>query len=194
MGIIYSRTTTKDKANNPGLSVSDKGVFMPGLSVSDKGVFMPGLSVTDKGVFMPGLSVNEKGVFMPGLSVSNEGENVTDTSVINKKNNWFNFLTNIFYQFFSYNTHIVNSTRIVNSNYTYGYGNSVSIHNSSINGKNRNIISINGNKFVVETKNNIIYINNIATGINSDNGQITTNIVNDVIYINGNKIDSKKYI
>ena len=182
MGVIYSRTATKDGANNPCLSVSDEGVNMPGLSVSNKGVFMPGLSVSDKGVFMP------------GLSVSNEEVNITNTSVINKKNNWFDFLTNIFYPFFSYNTRIANSTHIVNPSCTYGYSNSVSIHNSSINSKNHNIISINGNKFVVVTKNNLIYINDIATDIKSINGKLSFSVDNDVIYINGNKIDSKKYI
>lgn len=125
---------------------------------------------------------------MPGLSVTDEGENITNTSVVNKKNNWFNFLTNIFYPFFSYNTSIVNSSC------TGGYRNIVSINSSSTNGKNKNIISINGNKFVIEIINNLIYINNIPTDISCNNGQIISNVVNGIIYINGNKIDSEKYI
>ena len=92
----------------------------------------------------------------------------------NKKNNWFDFLTNIFYPFFGFgNTRSVISTHTNNCYST---------------------ICVNGNKFVVVSKNNLIYINDIATNINCNDEQIRVSVVNAVVYINGNKIDSKKFI
>jgi hypothetical protein len=206
----------------PGLSVSDKGIFMPGLSVSDKGVCMPGLSVSDKGVCIPGLSVSDKGVnstnqivvknnnwfnflqyiFYPFLGYDNY---IVNTIYINRsdknysksinRNNCTSISMNgnncIIER--NNNTISVNGNNCVISNNNVN-GNNYVIEKNCVIGKNNNYISVNGNNFVVEKKNNYIYINNILTDIQTVNEQMDIKIVNGVIYINGNYIDSKKYI
>ena len=154
--------------------ISRKGIKMPGLSITDEGIKMPGLSITDEGIKMPGLSITDGEIKISDTNITNKEIKKSVMSVINKKNIWFDFLTNIFYPFFGFgNTRSVISTRTNNCYST---------------------ICVNGNKFVVVSKNNLIYINDIATNINCNDEQIRVNVVNGVVYINGNKIDSKKFI
>jgi hypothetical protein len=70
------------KKMNLCLSVAAISALLLQVSaVSAQGsVTAPGVSVSDKGIFLPGVSITEKGVSVPGLTISNESTSGVNTS------------------------------------------------------------------------------------------------------------------